>query len=137
MGIQRMFATQQNLILLAQSPGVELSAIPNGTKKSKRQSTIVEPPSNWTIYNLKVAQADVLYKDFLELAADHATDFTKPMKKSDSDKIKIYSLLLSEAHTILRIANEISFENIKSDADRRLESLYLNSCQQLADFYIM
>lgn len=135
-----MFATQQNLILLAQSPEPAVT-VPSGTKQSKRQSAPIEAPpsSNWTIYNLKIAQADVLYKDFMELAADHAIDFTEPMNGCDSDKIKIYSLLLSEAHTILRIANEIVFDSVdtKSMPDAAIGELFLNSCQKLADFYVM
>lgn len=135
-----MFATQHNLILLAQSPEPATTA-PTGTKHSRRQSAPIEAPSssNWTIYNLKIAQADVLYTDFMEVAADHAIDFTVPMNGCDSDKIKIYSLLLSEAHTILRIANEIAFDSgdTKSMPDEGVEELFLNSCQRLADFYVM
>lgn len=134
-----MFATQNNLILLAQSP--ELPALPNGTKNSKKATIVMEPASNWTIYNLKIAQADVLYKDFMEQAADHAIDFTEPLEACDSDKIKIYALLLSEAHTILRIANEVVFDSggmrPMPEDGTNLEQLFLSSCQELADFYVM
>lgn len=151
LGIQCLFSTQQNLILLArshESPTNSSKSNAKSTKQSKKQrSTTLETASDWTIYNLKTAQADILYRDFMELAANHATDFSETASGCDSDKIKIYALLLSEAHTILRIAKEISSESgnntsksstaQSNEINNQIDDLFLSSCQQLADFFVM
>lgn len=140
-----MLCTAQNLMLLAQSRN---SPILNGQKHqpkngkqpaTPKRNVIVENISNWTLYDLKIAQADVLYRDFMELAANHIPDSPK-----------IYAHLLSEAHTILRIAKEICFDcdanksvsstmrNAKDDVQQQqIEKLFFESCQKLADFLVV
>lgn len=98
-----------------------------------------DPPStNWTVYNLKMAQADVLYHDFIELANSYI-----------SNSPKLYAHLLSEAHMILRIAKEISFHSNASSVSMvgdqrtnieykdRMNKLFLESCLHLADICVM
>lgn len=125
LGIQRMLSTQQNLILLANSN----EAPSTNFKLSNSSTTDNDSISNWTIYDLKLAQADVLYRDFMELANSHIPDSPK-----------MYAHLLNEAHMILRIAKEISFNLLdaanveKSDT---IERLFLESCLKSADVCVM
>lgn len=142
-----MFCTPQNLILLAKSND---SPTNNGiklTKQTKKKQSI-EAMANWTLYDLKIAQADVLYKDFMDLATEHKSDFKELMTGPNADKVKIYGLLLSEAHVILRIAKDICFDGQPNDTPSNskylgnptpeyIEKLFFESCLQLADFYVM
>lgn len=129
-----MLATDQNLILLASSNS---KATPNKTSRdqTKRNDT---SSANWTVYNLKIAQADVLYHDFIELANSYI-----------GNSPKLYAHLLSEAHMILRIAKEISFHSNGSFTSKvgdqrasieykdRMNQLFLESCLHLADICVM
>lgn len=137
MGIQQIFHTPQNLILLAQS----VNTPPADSKfKSKSKQENNQTESSWTLYNLKMSQADVLYKDFIELAANHKMDFTELITSQNSDKVRIYALLLSEGHIILRIAKEIFIAELNKTSSAYLDTidrLFLDSCHQLADFYVM
>lgn len=150
-----MFCTSQNLILLAKSSESPTnhakSTTPKSGKQTKKRNTIDQTvAANWTLYNLKIAQTDVLYKDFMDLANEHKTDSIELITGQNSDKVKIYALLLSEAHIILRIAKEICFDGqidgvasishgkqIENASFDRIQKLYFDSCQQLADFYVM
>lgn len=140
-----MFCTQQNLILLAKSnDSPTINGKSNGKSGKIKQRHTVESTANWTLYDLKIAQADVLYKDFMDLATEHKSDFTELVTGQNSDKVKIYALLLSEAHIILRITKEISFMGHINDASGKsnaatdyIEKLFYESCQQLGDFYVM
>lgn len=96
--------------------------------------------SSWTLYSLKMCQADVLYKDFIEQAANHKTQLTELITSQNSDKVRIYSQLLGEGHVILRIAREICTgepNQISSSHATAIEHLFLDSCHQLGDFYVM
>lgn len=140
------------MILLAKSNDSPKNCGKLSTKSAKqlKKHATVETSSNWTLYNLKIAQADILYKDFMDLANEHKSDFSELMSGQNSDKVKIHSLLLSEAHVILRIAKEIVFDGYANDAflpngksfasaptPDYIDKLFFESCQQLADFYVM
>lgn len=88
-----------------------------------------------------MSSADVLYNDFIELAANHKTELTELITSQNSDKVRIYALLLSEGHVILRIAKDIYIGNESNDSSanytKSIERLFLESCHQLADFYVM
>lgn len=143
LGIQRMFHTPQSLILLARS--LDSPSLVNGSKsktksKHEKNQVAMESTPSWTLYNLKMSQADVLYRDFIEVAANHKTDFTELITCQNSDKVKIYALLLSEGHIILRIAKDICIgeaEKASAPYSNAIERLFLDSCHQLADFYVM
>lgn len=129
LGIQRMFSTSKNLILLA-SNNVQVSRL-----ESKSTSRIDgDNQSNWTIYNLKIASAGVLYRDFMELAANHIPDCPK-----------VYAHLLSEAHMIVRIAKEVSFQSehainrntANGELEEQYNQLFLDSCLKLGDVSVM
>lgn len=135
-----MFHTPNNLILLAQSVNSP-SNEPNSKSKSKGKTQIVsESTSNWTLYSLKMSPADVLYKDFIELAANHKIGLTELITCQNSDKVRIFTLLLSEGHVILRIAKEIytgESDAFATNYAKDIDRLFLDSCHQLADFYVM
>lgn len=136
-----MFHTPHNLILLARSLDSPTTDRKSKTKSKQEKNQIASDSTpNWTLYNLKMSQADVLYKDFIELAANHKTDFTELITGQNSDKIKIYALLLREGHIILRIAKDIYIKEsskASSSYSHSIEHLFLDSCHQLADFYVM
>lgn len=127
-----MLTTNESLILLA-------SSVNNATPtKSKRNETLT---TNWTIYNLKMAGADGLYHDFIELANSYIRNSPK-----------LYAHLLSEAHMILRIAKELTFHSYASTAvsttgdsnsrsrieyKDRINELFLESCLHLGDICVM
>lgn len=139
LGVQRIFHTPHNLILLAQSLNSP-SEIKSKTKSKPEKNQITESSSNWTLYNLKMSSADVLYKDFIELAANHKTGLTELITSQNSDKVRIYTLLLSEGHVILRIAKEMYTgepREITSAYSKTVDTLFFESCHQLADFYVM
>lgn len=135
LGIQKMLSTDQNLILLASSTSKTMPNKPGRDKLKHRNDT---PTTNWTIYNLKMAQADELYHDFIELANSYI-----------GNSPKLYAHLLSEAHMILRIAKEISFHSNASIASTGgnhrtsieymdcINKLFLESCLHLADICVM
>ncbi|XP_031634727.1 uncharacterized protein LOC116348019 [Contarinia nasturtii] len=134
LGVQRMFHTPENLILLARSLNSPLNA-----DKSKLK-TKTDSMSSWTLYSLKMSPPDVLYKDFIELAANHKTGLTELITSQNSDKVRIYSLLLSEGHVILRIAKDIYTSELNKftpSYSKAIDLLFLESCHQLADFYVM
>lgn len=142
-----MFCTSQNLILLAKSNDSPKNNGIKSTKQTKKHQS-VESTANWTLYDLKIAQADALYKDFMDLATEHKSDFKELMTGQNADKVKIYGLLLSEAHVILRIAKEICFDGQLNDTSSNskhldhptpeyIEKLFFESCLQLADSYVM
>lgn len=123
-----MLATQSNLILMACSSAGLSTHNPKDTKRSDEDSQA----SNWTIYDLKMAQAEVLYREFVNLATNHITDSPK-----------LYAHLLSEGHVILRIAKELvlNADLHTSSADSpitvekrdEINRLYTESCLKLAD----
>lgn len=129
-----MLATDQNLILLASSTN---KSTPNKASKDQMKRNDI-PSANWTVYNLKMAQADVLYHDFIELANSHI-----------GNSPKLYAHLLSEAHMILRIAKEVSFHSkaptmstgddprASLEYNDRMNRLFLESCLHLADICVM
>lgn len=141
-----MFHTAKNLILLARShlsppPPSTPSKTKSKTTTTKNQVSADLTPS-WTLYNLKMSPADVLYKDFMELAANHKTELTELITSQNSDKVRIYVLLLSEGHVILRIAKDICIDEASSNEispkyTKSIERLFRDSCHQLADFYVM
>lgn len=137
LGVQQMFHTPQNLILLARSHNSPSS----DKSKSKSKSTkSIESSPSWTLYSLKMSPADVLYKDFIELAANHHSPLTELITSQNSDKVRIYALLLSEGHVILRIAKDIYIDEMYDSSTsymKSIEQLFLESCHQLADFYVM
>lgn len=128
-----MLATDQNLILLASS--TSKATMPANKEQMKRNDS---PSTNWTVYNLKMSQADDLYRDFIELANSYI-----------GNSPKLYAHLLSEAHMILRIAKEISFHSnatsTSSTGNQRasieykdlINKLFLESCLHLADICVM
>lgn len=134
-----MYHTPQNLILLARSlnsPAIALKS----KSKSRADKNQIAAESSWTLYSLKMAPADVLYKDFIELASNHKTALTELITSQNSDKVRIYALLLTEAHVILRIAKEIYTgepNEHTSTYSNAINQLFLESCHQLADFYVM
>lgn len=131
-----MFHTPENLILLARSSNSPSNEIKFKTKSKEMNQN----ESSWTLYSLKMAPADVLYKDYIELAANHKTGLTELITSQNSDKLRIYTLLLSEGHVILRIAREIYTgepNEFSTSYAKRIDGLFLDSCHQLADFYVM
>lgn len=92
---------------------------------------------NWTLYNLELPTALILYNDFLSLANIH--QFSSP---------QTYCHLISEAHMILRITlmllqwrnrNESAVNLItpsKNDNEELLEA-YKESCRLLGDYFVM
>lgn len=152
LGVQQMLHTGTNLILLAQShsspppPPLTPSHDPKSKSKSKataaKNQSPVESAPSWTLYDLKMSPADVLYKDFMDLAANHKTELTELITSQNSDKVRIYVLLLGEGHVILRIAKDICIDDASSTAVsasyiKSIERLFRDSCHQLADFYVM
>lgn len=131
LGIQTMLCTSQNVVLLAQS---QSSPIKNrqktSSKNGKQQANKQTITSDWTLYNLNIPQADGLYRDFMDLAANHI-----------HDSPKIYLHLLSESHIILRIAKEICFgydtHQLNDAKSQKIEKLFFDSCVKLADFFVM
>lgn len=139
LGVQTMFRTSQNLILLAQSFNSPANEIKSKSKLRAERNQIAAEHS-WTLYSLKMAPADVLYNDFIELASNHKTALTELITSQNSDKVRIYALLLSEGHVILRIAKEIYTgepNEQSSSYSKAINRLFLDSCHELADFYVM
>lgn len=135
-----MFHTSENLILLARSSNSPSNEIKFKSKSKEKNQNASDSTSNWTLYSLKMSPADVLYKDFIELAANHKTGLTELITSQNSDKVRIYTLLLSEGHVILRIAKEIytgESNEFSTSYSKRIDGLFLDSCHQLADFYVM
>lgn len=150
-----MFHTAKNLILLARShlssPSQPPPSMSSNDSKSKSKSKVAAKNAvstessapSWTLYNLKMSSADILYKDFIELAANHKTELTELITSQNSDKVRIYVLLLSESHVILRIAKDICIGESSSSHEasisyiKSIERLFRDSCHQLADFYVM
>lgn len=133
-----MFHTPHNLILLAQSHNSPSEMKSKSKTKQDKNQTIES--SSWTLYSLKMSPGDVLYKDFIEQAANHKTELTELITSQNSDKVRIYTLLLSEGHIILRIAKEIYTgepREISTVYSKSIDTLFLESCHQLADFYVM
>lgn len=153
LGVQQMFHTAKNLILLARShvspspPTAPSTPAHDAKSKSKSKAAVktqisAELAPSWTLYNLKMSPADVLYKDFMELAANHKTELTELITSQNSDKVRIYVLLLGEGHVILRIAKDICIDEASSSEvstryTKAIERLFRDSCHQLADFYVM
>lgn len=118
-----MLSTQTDLILLA------CSSI--NSKELKKSNELIST-SNWTIYDLKMSQAEVLYHEFVNLATNHITDSPK-----------LYTHLLSEGHIILRIAKEMILNaNLHTNSNDtpitfeirdEINKLYIESCIKLAD----
>lgn len=129
-----MLATDQSLILLASSTSKTTPSKSN-IDQSKRNAIA---STSWTVYNLKMAPADVLYHDFVELAYSYI-----------GNSPKLYAHLLSEAHMILRISREVSFHSsapYTSTGDEqkntveyndRMNKLFLRSCLHLADVCVV
>lgn len=143
-----MFHTAKNLILLARShfspppPSTPSKDTKSKSKQAVKNQSSAESAPSWTLYNLKMSPADVLYKDFMELAANHKTELTELITSQNSDKVRIYVLLLSEGHVILRIAKDICIDEAASSEvspryTKSIERLFRDSCHQLADFYVM
>lgn len=135
-----MFHTPQSLILLARSHNSPTSETKSKLKSKPGKNVVPDSAPSWTLYNLKMSQADVLYKDFIELAANHKTELTELITSQNSDKVRIFALLLSEGHVILRIAKDIFIgepNEISTSYTKAIEQLFLDSCLQLADFYVM
>lgn len=139
LGIQKMLATERNLILLASSAISTSKSTPNKVSANKGQIERTDSiATNWTVYNLRMARADVLYHDFIELANSYI-----------GNSPKLYAHLLSEAHMILRIAKEISFHSNASSITAaggqtttieykdRINELFLESCLHLADICVL
>lgn len=108
--------------------------------KSRADKNQIAAESSWTLYSLKMAPADVLYKDFIELASNHKMELTELITSANSDKVRIYALLLTEAHVILRIAKDIytgEHNEHSNTYSKTINQLFLESCHQLADFYVM
>lgn len=134
-----MFHTPENLILLARSLNSPLN-VDKSKLKSKEKTQTESSLSNWTLYSLKMSQPDLLYKDFIEFSENHKTALTELITSQNAEKVRIYSLLLSEGHVILRIAKDIytgELNKFTPSYTKEIERLFLDSCHQLADFYVM
>ncbi|XP_012261497.2 uncharacterized protein LOC105689218 [Athalia rosae] len=85
--------------------------------------------NSWTLYSLALPSPETLYLDFLNTAKNH---------KSSSPNT--YRHLLGEAHTILRLCNEVKrcsgLNDYREVPDSKLENLYSQSCALLGDYYI-
>lgn len=141
LGVQQILHTPHNLILLARSHSSPSNANKSKAKLKSTKSIASDISPSWTLYNLKMSPANVLYNDFIELATSHKTELNELITSQNSDKVRIYALLLSEGHVILRIAKDIYLGNELNDTSvnytKSIEHLFLASCHQLADFYVM
>ncbi|XP_020291061.1 Hermansky-Pudlak syndrome 3 protein [Pseudomyrmex gracilis] len=89
---------------------------------------------SWTMYSLNLPKLENVYFDILNAAKNH---------KSSSPST--YRHLLEEAHALIRLAKDVSYNNGQhneefDDAthknDLKLKNLYNQSCALLADYYI-
>ncbi|XP_012533223.1 Hermansky-Pudlak syndrome 3 protein homolog [Monomorium pharaonis] len=92
---------------------------------------LAKADSSWTMYSLNLPKFENVYFDILNVAKSH---------KSSSPST--YRHLLGEAHALIRLAKDISYnDNEKFDDathknDLKLKNLYNQSCALLADYYI-
>lgn len=87
--------------------------------------------SSWTMYSLNLPKLENVYFDILNAARNH---------KSSSPST--YRHLLGEAHALIRLAKDVSYNDNEEldDAtwknDLKLKNLYNQSCALLADYYM-
>lgn len=93
---------------------------------------LAKADSSWTMYSLNLPSLENVYFDILNAARNH---------KSSSPST--YRHLLGEAHALIRLAKDVSyndnneeFDDAMHKYDLKLKNLYNQSCALLADYYI-
>lgn len=94
---------------------------------------LAKADSSWTMYSLNLPKFENIYFDILNAARSH---------KSSSPST--YRHLLGEAHALIRLAKDISYDGMDNEEfddatqknDLKLKNLYNQSCALLADYYI-
>jgi len=94
---------------------------------------LAKADSSWTMYSLNLPKFENVYFDILNAAKNH---------KSSSPST--YRHLLGEAHALIRLAKDISYNSVDNEEfddathknDLKLKNLYNQSCALLADYYI-
>ncbi|XP_029162618.1 uncharacterized protein LOC114934141 [Nylanderia fulva] len=94
---------------------------------------LAKADSSWTMYSLNLPKLENVYLDILNAAKNHKS--TSP---------STYRHLLGEAHTLIRLAKDVSnsdpdnedFDDATHKNDLKLKNLYNQSCALLADYYI-
>ncbi|XP_025073304.1 uncharacterized protein LOC105423957 isoform X2 [Pogonomyrmex barbatus] len=94
---------------------------------------LAKADSSWTMYSLNLPKFENVYFDILNAARSH---------KSSSPST--YRHLLGEAHALIRLAKDISYDGVDNEElddvihknDLKLKNLYNQSCALLADYYI-
>lgn len=134
LGLQRMHCTNKSLVLLASSlSSSSLSANVATYQSSDKENSTLSTEPNWTIYCLKLPSPEQLYYDFEDVAKQH-------QKESNST----YMHLMSEAHIIIRIANEFlninrngKFSTVRPYESDACMNIFLESCQRLGDLCVL
>lgn len=128
LGVRRMLLSDTNLVLLA----ISIRSPPSDGSTKKDDQGL------WTIYNLQLPTANMIYKDFEELA-----------KKKYSKNRNAFIDLIEEAHVMLRTNLEVSKLTFGSDQEvglgtiavlkendsKELAEMYKDSCILLGDLY--
>ncbi|XP_011143824.2 uncharacterized protein LOC105185768 [Harpegnathos saltator] len=93
---------------------------------------LAKADSSWTMYSLNLPSLENVYFDILNAARNHR-----------SSSPSTYRHLLGEAHALIRLAKDISyndnneeFDDVTHKIDLKLKNLYNQSCALLADYYI-
>lgn len=93
---------------------------------------LAKADNSWTMYSLNLPKLENIYFDILNAAKNH---------KSSSPST--YRHLLGEAHTLIRLAKDVSndpdneeLDDTMHKNDLKLKNLYNQSCALLADYYI-
>lgn len=93
---------------------------------------LAKADSSWTMYSLNLPKFENVYFDILNAARSH---------KSSSPST--YRHLLGEAHALIRLAKDVSYDGVDNEEfndaqknDLKLKNLYNQSCALLADYYI-
>ncbi|KAG7188443.1 hypothetical protein KM043_008084 [Ampulex compressa] len=94
---------------------------------------LAKAENSWTLYSLTLPKLEHVYSDILNAAGSH---------KSSSPST--YRHLLGEAHALLRLAKDASYnwldvyenDDMANNHALKLKNLYNQSCALLADYYI-